>query len=69
MPDLGGPEVRTMADLARTWAQATGRRRPVIPLRFPGAIARGFRDGADLAPDHAEGVVTFEQFLAAGVTA
>ncbi|MEJ2865786.1 SDR family oxidoreductase [Actinomycetospora flava] len=69
VPDLGGPEVRTMADLARTWARATGRRRPVIPLRLPSAIARGFRAGAHLAPGHADGVVTFEQFLAAGVTA
>ncbi|PVY96190.1 SDR family oxidoreductase [Actinomycetospora cinnamomea] len=64
-PDIGGPEVRAMDDLARTWARATGRRRPVLPLRVPGAIARGFRDGAHLTPEHAEGVVTFEQYLAA----
>ena len=63
--DLGGPEVRTMADLARAWSAATGRRRPVLPLRLPGAIARGYRSGAHLAPAHAEGVVTFEQYLAA----
>ncbi|HSK60875.1 MAG TPA: NAD(P)H-binding protein, partial [Actinomycetospora sp.] len=41
--DLGGPEVRGMDDLARAWRHATGRRRPVLPLRLPGAIARGFR--------------------------
>jgi uncharacterized protein YbjT (DUF2867 family) len=63
--DLGGPEVRTMADLARAWARATGRRRPVVPLRLPGTIARGYREGAHLAPEHADGVGTFEQFLAA----
>jgi uncharacterized protein YbjT (DUF2867 family) len=63
--DLGGPEVRGMADLAHTWRRATGRRRPVLPLRLPGAIARGFREGAHLTPAHADGVVTFEQFLAA----
>ncbi len=63
--DLGGPEVRGMADLARTWRRATGRRRPVVPLRLPGAIARGYREGAHLAPEHAVGVGTFEQFLAA----
>jgi uncharacterized protein YbjT (DUF2867 family) len=62
---LGGPEVRPMADLARAWLAATGRRRPVVPLRLPGAIAGGFRAGANLTPAHAEGVVTFEQFLAA----
>ncbi|MEJ2867054.1 NAD(P)H-binding protein [Actinomycetospora sp. OC33-EN08] len=63
--DLGGPEVRSMADLARTWARATGRRRPVVPLRLPGAVVRGFRSGANLAPEHPDGIVTFEQFLAA----
>ena len=28
-PDLGGPQVRSMADLARAWAAATARRRAV----------------------------------------
>ncbi|MDF2976527.1 MAG: NAD-dependent epimerase/dehydratase [Actinomycetospora sp.] len=63
--DLGGPEVRAMGDLARSWRRATGRRRPVVPLCLPGAIARGYREGAHLAPGHADGVGTFEQFLAA----
>jgi uncharacterized protein YbjT (DUF2867 family) len=63
--DLGGPQVRPMADLARAWLTATGRRRAVVPLRLPGAIARGFREGAHLTPGHADGVGTFEQFLAA----
>lgn len=66
-PDLGGPEIRAMADLARTWSRATGRRRPILPLRPPGAIARGYRAGAHLTPEHAEGVTTFEQHLADGV--
>jgi len=63
--DLGGPEVRPMADLARAWLAASGRRRALVPLRLPGAIARGYRDGAHLTPEHADGAVTFEQFLAA----
>jgi uncharacterized protein YbjT (DUF2867 family) len=62
--DIGGPEVRAMDDLARAWLRATGRRRPVLPLRLPGGIARGFRAGAHLTPEHADGVVTFEQWLA-----
>jgi uncharacterized protein YbjT (DUF2867 family) len=65
--DLGGPEVRGMADLARAWLRATGRRRPVLPLLVPGAIARGYREGAHLTPAHADGVVTFERYLGAGV--
>ena len=54
--DLGGPEIRPMADLARAWLAASGRRRAVVPLRLPGAIARGYRDGAHLTPEHADGV-------------
>lgn len=63
-PDLGGPEVRPMAELARTWLAATGRRRLVVPLRLPGAVARAYRSGAHLSPAHAEGRITFEGYLA-----
>lgn len=62
--DLGGPEVTPMADLARTWLVATGRRRRVVPLRVPGAVARGYRSGAHLAPGHPSGGATFAQYLA-----
>ncbi|HVW45163.1 MAG TPA: NAD(P)H-binding protein [Amycolatopsis sp.] len=64
-PDLGGPEVRGARDLAQTYLRAVGRRRPVLALRLPGAAARAFRAGANLAPGHATGTITFEQFLAA----
>ncbi|GAY10390.1 SDR family oxidoreductase [Pseudonocardia sp. N23] len=62
--DLGGPQVRDVADLGRAWLAATGRRRRVVGLRLPGKIARGFRSGAHTAPEHADGTVTFEQYLA-----
>jgi len=62
--DLGGPEVAPMADLARTWLAATGRRRRVVPLRVPGGIARGYRSGAHLAPEHRSTGATFAQYLA-----
>lgn len=64
VPDLGGPQVLGMDELARTWLRATGRRRPVVPIRMPGALARAFRTGANTCPDHADGTVTFEAFLA-----
>lgn len=64
-PDLGGPEVRSMADLGRAWLAARGRRRRVVPLRLPGGIARGYRSGAHTTAGHADGTVTFEQYLAA----
>jgi uncharacterized protein YbjT (DUF2867 family) len=62
--DMGGPQVRTIADLARTYLTATHRRRLVASLSFPGVIARGYRQGGHLAPEHAVGRVTFEQYLA-----
>ena len=61
--DMGGPEVRDADDLARTWLAARGKRRPVIRVPVPGRIGRAFRDGAQLAPDHADGTITWDQWL------
>jgi uncharacterized protein YbjT (DUF2867 family) len=63
VPDIGGPEVREAADLARTYLRAIGRRRPVVPVWVPGKAARGYRDGGNLVPEHAVGKMTFDQFL------
>lgn len=62
--DMGGPEVRAASDLMRTYLRSTGRRRVVRPVRLPGRVARGYRQGGHLAPDHAVGHGTFDEFLA-----
>jgi uncharacterized protein YbjT (DUF2867 family) len=62
--DIGGPEVRPAAQLARTFLAAVGRRRPVLPVRLPGRTFRAYREGGHLSPDHATGRRTFEQYLA-----
>ena len=62
-PDLGGPEVLELTDLAHTWLQATGRRRPVLPVPVPGSLGKAFRAGANLCPEHAEGRRTWQEFL------
>ena len=59
------PELREARDLARAYVRSAGRRVPVFGLRLPGKVARGFRQGANLTPDHATGTITFEGFLAA----
>jgi uncharacterized protein YbjT (DUF2867 family) len=64
VPDLAGPQVRTAADLARSYLQAAGRHRRVQPVWLPGRVAAALRHGALLAPGHAGGRVTFEEFLA-----
>jgi uncharacterized protein YbjT (DUF2867 family) len=64
VPDIAGPRVYAMADLVRSYLQASGRRRPIVPVRLPGRAAKAFRAGANLAPDRAVGRRTWEDFLA-----
>ncbi|MGH3971819.1 MAG: SDR family oxidoreductase [Pseudonocardiaceae bacterium] len=62
--DFGGPSVRTIRDLAQAYLAATGRRRPLLPVQLPGKAFRGYRHGDHLAPDHPDGHITFEDYLA-----
>ncbi|MFD5424316.1 SDR family oxidoreductase [Streptomyces sp. NPDC127084] len=64
VPDMGGPEVRTLPELARAYLRVSGRRRPLLNLPLAGKVYRGFRDGGHLTPERAVGEVTFEQYLA-----
>ncbi|MGH3903414.1 MAG: hypothetical protein ACRDTE_04370 [Pseudonocardiaceae bacterium] len=63
-PDLGGPQVSTFRDLALAYLRATGKRRLLLPLRLPGAVFRGYRQGGHLTPAHADGHRTFADYLA-----
>ena len=64
VPDIGGPRVYGAAELLRGYLRATKRRRPIVAIPLPGKAARAFRDGANLAPEQAEGQRTWEEFLA-----
>lgn len=61
--DFGGPQVRSLADLARSYLAIVGKRRLIVPVWLPGKVFRAYRAGGHLAPDHAAGTVTFEQYL------
>jgi uncharacterized protein YbjT (DUF2867 family) len=63
--DLGGPQVLTVEELAGGYLRATGRRRPVVRVRVPGAAARGLRASGHLCPEHPDGTRTWAEFLAA----
>ncbi|HEX2739685.1 MAG TPA: NmrA family NAD(P)-binding protein [Rubrobacter sp.] len=63
VPDIGGPEVMTLADAARTYLQIKGRRRRIFEVPFPGKTARAFREGALVCPDRAYGKIRWEDFL------
>lgn len=62
--DIGGPEVRDFRSFAEAYRKAAGSRRPVVPVRLPGAMFSALRAGASLVPGPAYGTVTFEQHLA-----
>jgi len=63
LPDLGGPEVRTMGDLATAWLKARRKRAAILPLPLFGKVAGGFRNGYNCTPGHAEGKVTWAEWL------
>jgi uncharacterized protein YbjT (DUF2867 family) len=66
VPDIGGPARHGLPELARVWAEAREARRPVVPLRLPGRVFGGYREGHHLVPGPAYGRIAFEEHLAAG---
>ncbi|MFF0046774.1 SDR family oxidoreductase [Streptomyces sp. NBC_01620] len=63
VPEMGGPEVRELPDLARAYLRATGKRRPLMPVPLAGKAYAGYRRGGHLTPGQAVGRTTFEEFL------
>jgi uncharacterized protein YbjT (DUF2867 family) len=61
--DLAGPRVYPMAELVRSYLRARHMRRPLVSLWMPGKAAASIRAGANLAPEHAVGWRTWEDFL------
>ncbi len=64
VPDLGGPQVRDAAELARTYLRAIGRRRAVWSIPMPGRAMRDYRAGNHLTPERTVGRITFDEFVA-----
>jgi uncharacterized protein YbjT (DUF2867 family) len=65
LPEIAGPEVHTLSELAKAWRRAKGRRL-LLPLPIPmvGPIGRPLREGALCNPDAAASGTSFEQWLA-----
>ena len=63
LQDLGGPEVLTLAEIAREWMGIHGLRRPLIHVPFPGKVGQGFRAGYNTVPEHRYGTVTWRKYL------
>ena len=61
--DIGGPRIETVQDLAQQYLRAAGKKRKLASIWTPGAVAHGYRDGLHLTPEHADGTVTFQDYL------
>jgi uncharacterized protein YbjT (DUF2867 family) len=64
-PELAGPRVESVPDMARRLLRARGIRRRVLAVPLPGAAGRGMAGGALLpAPEGPRGTLTFDAWLA-----
>lgn len=63
---IGGPRVESARSLARQWKEASGTRRPVLPVRLGGPLGSAWRAGHNLAPEHALDGVGYAAWLGAG---
>lgn len=64
LPDFGGPEIRDFESIGRAWLKARHEERKIVNLELPFRYSRQFADGLLLCPDHRDGKITFEQYLA-----
>lgn len=67
--EMGGPTAYLTDQLIRGYLAARHRRRLFVPMRMPGRAAGAIRAGANLTPEHAVGVQTWEGLLASGAGA
>ncbi len=63
--DIAGPKIYDLKDIVRSYLDATNRHRLLLPMFMPGKGPKAFRQGVNLAPTHATGTGTWENFLAA----
>jgi uncharacterized protein YbjT (DUF2867 family) len=65
LPDFGGPEVRDFKSIATSWLKAKKSSKRLVNLPMPLIrFSRQFAEGRLLCPDHKDGKITFEQYLA-----
>ncbi|MGW7681990.1 SDR family oxidoreductase [Kribbella sp. NPDC054772] len=68
VPDLVGPKVYSLSELAHDYLKATGKHRLSLPVRVPGKAGKVYRAGDNLTLTGATvGTHTWEDFVAAQV--
>lgn len=63
VPDIGGPEVLTVREIAPIWRQAHHVHKPMLYVPFPGKLSAGFRRGDNTVPHHPQGKITWKQWV------
>lgn len=61
---IGGPDIRTMRELAEIWRRTSGHAGRIVEVALPGAMGRYLRNGLNLVPSQRTGTDTFESWLA-----
>jgi len=64
LPDFGGPQVRDFKSIAESWLAARKDSRRLMNLWLPFKASRQVAEGRLTSPEHKDGVVTFDQYLA-----
>lgn len=62
-PEMGGPVALEFDAIVRTYLRATSKRRVVLRIPVPGKTMAAFRAGYNLTPDHADGKVSWKDWL------
>jgi uncharacterized protein YbjT (DUF2867 family) len=61
--EFGGPEVRTLGEMAATWLAAKGVRKRLVRLPLPGVVAANFRAGLNTTRDAERGTTRWREWL------
>jgi uncharacterized protein YbjT (DUF2867 family) len=62
-PELGGPQILSLEDMAQTYMHLRGRQAKIRSVRPADEMHTMMRTGIILTPEHAEGKITWEQYL------
>lgn len=63
LPDIGGPQVQRVSEIAKDWLKATGKRLIKIPVPAAGPL-QGFAKGYNCCPENKMGNITWRDWLA-----
>ncbi len=63
LPDFGGPEVLKLGDMARTWLDVRGQRKPIWHMPLPGKTAKALRQGGLTCPQEKHGTMTWAEWV------